>query len=226
MVENIRDQEKKENAKKETDEKEAQEKEKETKSLSEEEKEVAKTAAKDKSSKEEAKKKVAKKVVKKETGYDAETLAQVGRNALDAKDTMEKPTEVGQTTEALNRVRGEGVKDMLGKIKDTRIAENVVKAGLGAMHASTTAGGLNEGAKTVLEKGEEVGGGAGMEDLLKQAVLYGNGMTLNEIKELKMTPDRLKEYVNQLKEAQLQPGRSKDKKSLPAGAFNKQGVDR
>ena len=218
MAESIREEDRKLKVQKNSEQE--NQKKQEAKALTEEEKMVERVAAKDKVGKEEAQKKVARKTVKKETGYDADALAQVGKDALDAKDSMEKPAELGQTTEALNRVRGEQVRDMMGKIQDTKVAENVVKSGLGAMHASTSAGGLNQGARTVLEKGEEVGGGAGMEDLLKQAVLYGNGLTLNEVKELKMTPEKLKEYVERLKENN--PGQ---KKGLPPEAI-KHGTSR
>ena len=214
MAESIREEDRKLKAQKNSEQE--NQKKQEAKALTEEERMVERVAAKDKVSKEAAQQKVARKTVKKETGYDADALAQVGKDALDAKDSMEKPAELGQTTDALNRVRGEHVRDMMVKIQDNKVAENVVKAGLGAMHTSTSAGGLNQGARTVLEKGEEVGGGAGMEDLLKQAVLYGNGLTLNEVKELKMTPERLKEYVDQLKE-----NNNSQKKDLPPEAIKR-----
>ena len=218
MAESIREEDRKLKVQKNSEQE--NQKKQEAKASTEEERMVERVAAKDKVGKEEAKKKVAREAVKKETGYDADALAQVGKDALDAKDAMEKPAELGQTTDALNRVRGEQVRDMMGKIQDTKVAENVVKSGLGAMHMSTSAGGLNQGARTVLEKGEEVGGGAGMEDLLKQAVLYGNGLTLNEVKELKMTPEKLKEYVEQLKE-----NNTNQKKDLPPEAI-KHGTSR
>lgn len=220
MAESIRENDRKLKVQKDSEKKEL--KKKENKALSDEEKQIEQTAAKEKISREEAKKKVARAAVKKETGYDADTLARVGKEALDTKDAMEKPAEVGHTTEALQRMHGEAVKDMLGKIEDKKMAENVVNSGLGAMHASTGAGGLSQGARTVLENEAEIGGGAGMEELLRQAVLYGNGMTLAEVKELKMTPDRLKDYVAQLKENKTSPA----KKDLPPEALKKMGPDR
>ena len=62
-----------------------------------------------------------------------------------------------------------------------------------------------------------------MEEMLRQAVLYGNGMTMNEVKELKMTPDRLKEYVQQLKENYDKKKKS-DKNDLPFEAFKRGSV--
>ena len=219
MAESIREEDRKLKAQKNSEQ--GNQKKQKAKTLTEEERMVERVAAKDKVGKEEAKKKVARETVKKETGYDADALARVGRDALDAKDSMEKPAELSQTTEALNRVRGEHIRDMMVKIQDSKVAENVVKAGLGAMHTSTGAGGLNQGARAVLEKGEEVGGGAGMEDLLKQAVLYGHGMTLNEVKELKMTPEKLKDYVAYLKE-----NNTHQKKDLPPEVLKNAGSSR
>ena len=223
MAESIREEDRKLKVQKNSEQE--NQKKQEAKALTDEEKMVERVAAKDKIGKEEAKKKVARETVKKETGYDADALAQVGKDALDAKDSMEKPAEVGQTTKNLNRLRGEAVRDMTSKIQDKKVAENVVKSGLGAMHLSTSASGLNEGARAVMEKGEEVGGGSGMEDLLKQAVLYGNGLTLNEVKELKKTPEQLKEYVNQLKENNKNQKKNSDKKDLPP-EVRRGGADR
>jgi len=220
MAESIRTDDRKLKVKKDSEKKEL--KKKEDRALSEEEKQVEKKAAEEKLSKEDAKKEVARETVKKETGYDADTLARIGKEALDAKDAMEKPAEIGHTSEVLQQMHGEAVKDMLGKIKDKKVAENVVKSGLGSMHASTGASGLNQGARAVLENEAHVGGSAGMEDLLRQAVLYGNGMTLAEVKELKMSPERLKDYVAELRENKNSP----TKKDLPPEALKKLGPDR
>ena len=215
MAESIREESRKLKVQKDSEREDLRKKE--AKALTEEEKMVERVAAKDKISKDEAKKKVAQKTVKKETGYSADALAQVGIQALNAKDSMEKPSEIGKTTEELQKLHGEAVRDMLGRIQDKKVAENVVKAGLSSMHLSTSASGLNQGARRVLESEKEVGGGTGMEDMLKDAVLYGNGMTLTEIKELKMTPARLKEYVSELKENKNSPA----KKNLPPETLKK-----
>ncbi len=216
MAESIREEDRKLKVQKNAEQE--NQKKQESKALTEEERMVERVAAKDKVNKEEAKKKVARETVKKETGYDADTLAHVGKDALDAKDSMEKPAEVGNTTENLQKLRGEAVRDMLGRIQDKKVAENVVKSGLGAMHLSTGDNGLNQGARAVLETERSVGGGAGMEDLLKQAVLYGNGLTLSEVKELKKTPEQLKEYVTQLKQEHEVQSKKSDKKDLPPEA--------
>lgn len=215
MAESIREEDKRLKAQKDSEREDLRKKE--AKAMTDEEKMVERVAAKDKTSKDEAKKKVARAAVKKDTGYSAEALAQVGVRALDAKDHIEKPSEIGKTAEELQRLRGEAVRDMLGRIQDTKVAENVIKAGLSSRHMSTGASGLNQGAHKVLENEREVGGGAGMEDMLKEAVLYGNGLTLTEIKELKMTPTRLKEFVAELKEHKNSP----TKKDLPPEAIKR-----
>ena len=217
MAESIREEDRKLKVQKNSEQE--NQKKQEAKAFTDEERMVERVAAKDKVSKEEAKKKVAKETVKKETGYNAEALARVGIDALNAKDAMEKPSEVGETTKDLQRLRGEAVQDMLGRIQDNKVAENVIKSGLSSMHLSTGKGGLQQGARTVLEKEREIGGGAGMEDLLKEAVLYGNGLTLSEVKELKKTPEQLKEYVDQLKENHEQQKKNSDKKDLPPEAY-------
>ncbi|MBQ7413800.1 MAG: hypothetical protein IJV07_06010 [Alphaproteobacteria bacterium] len=169
--------------------------EKETKSLSDEEKKVAKKASEKKISKDDAKKEVAREEVKSQTGYSAESLAEVGRTVLKTQDSFSKP-DSAQTADNMKKVKGNAVEGMLEKMVDPKVAKKIVQAGLGSEFASTGESGLEQGARTVLEKQREFGGSEGLSGLLAKMVLFGKGMSLEEIR--KLTPDKLKEHSEKI----------------------------
>lgn len=182
-------------AKEATDKKEVKDK-KEDKSLSEDEKKVADKAADKKISKEEAKKEVAREDVKKETGYSAESMAEVGKTVLHANESIKRPDDPQKTAGKMAQVKGNAVEGMLEKMVDPKVAQKIVQAGLGSEFTSTGASGLEQGARTVLEESKKFGGEKGMEKMLADAALQGV-LTLEEIKRL--TPAKLKETVDRLK---------------------------
>ena len=95
--------------------------------------------------------------VKSETGYSAEALAAAAQDALKIKDGIEK----GDAQKTAAGLTGSGhsvMHDMLEKACDKRVAENIVRAGLGSEHLSTGVGGLEESAqkaKKVIETTEK-----------------------------------------------------------------------
>lgn len=182
-----------------TEQTKKKEADKEAKSLSDEEKKVAKKATEKKISKEDAQKEVAREEVKSETGYSAEALASVGRTVLKTQDAFSRP-DVVEATGQMKHLKGNAVEGMLEKMTDSKVAQKIVQAGLGSEFVSTGAGGLEQGGRTVLEKQREFGGAEGMEGLLAKMVLFGNGMSLEEIR--KMTPEKLKEVTEQLAQKQ------------------------
>ena len=179
--------------------KQKEDKKKDTKGLSEEEKKVADRAIDKKISKEDAKKEVAREEVKSRTGHSAEAMAEVGRTVLHANDSLGK--ESGKAANDLGQVKGNAVEGMLEKMTDSKVAKKIVQSGLGSEFMSTGEGGLEQGARTVLEKSKQLGEAAGMEAMLAEAVIYGKGMTMDELK--KLTPDKLKEMVDQAKQNQV-----------------------
>jgi len=185
-------------AEKEAKKTEKEDKKKDTKGLSEEEKKVADRAADKKISKEDAKKEVAREEVKSQTGYSAESMAEVGKTVLHANDSLGK--ESGKAANDLGQVKGNAVEGMLEKMTDSKVAKKIVQAGLGSEFMSTGEGGLEQGARTVLEKSKQLGEAAGMEAMLAEAAIYGKGMTMDELK--KLTPDKLKEVVDKAKQNQ------------------------
>lgn len=168
-----------------------------TKNMSEREQKVAERSAEKKISKEDAEKEVARESVKEKTGYDANALAEVGRSTLNTKDALERP-DLKEASKEMERIQGNAVGDMLEKMTDGKVAEDVVKAGLGSAHLSTGKSGLEQGARTVLEKMNEFGSASDMRQLLADAALYGNGMSIEDAKN--MTPEVLREKVEALKE--------------------------
>lgn len=119
------------------------------------------------------KKEVARESVKEKTGYDAMALADVGKATLHTKDAFERP-DLKEATAEMDRIKGNAVGDMLEKMTDGKVAEDVVKSGLGSEHLSTGKSGLEQGARTVLEKMNEFGSASSMEQLLADAALYFN----------------------------------------------------
>ncbi len=176
-------------------ENEKQEK-KQEKAMTEREQKVADRVEEKKISKEDAEKEVAKESVQEKTGYNVETLAEVGKNVLQTKDTLERP-DLKETTLRMGRFQENTVGTLLEKMTDGQVAEDIVKSGLGSEHLSTGKGGLETGSRTVLEKMSELGGASGIEKLLAEASLYGRGMSLDDVKHL--TPEALKEKVSALK---------------------------
>ena len=177
-------------------ENEKQEK-KQEKAMTEREQKVADRVEEKKISKEDAEKEVARESVKEQTGYDANALAEVGKSTLNTKDALERP-DLKEASSEMERIKGNSVNDMLEKMTDGKVAEDVVKAGLGSEHLSTGKSGLEQGARTVLEKMNEFGSASDMRQLLADAALYGKGMSIEDAKN--MTPEVLREKVNALKE--------------------------
>ena len=192
--------------------------EKETKSLSDEEKKVAKKASEKKISKDDAKKEVAREEVKSQTGYSAESMAEVGRTVLKTQDSFSKPDSV-QTADNMKKAKGNAVEGMLEKMVDPKVAKKIVQAGLGSEFTSTGESGLEQGAKMVLEKQREFGGSEGLSGLLTKMVLFGKGMPLEEIR--KLTPDKLKEYSEKINQERPNPAQAKEK-TPPAKQQDKQ----
>ena len=112
---------KKAKAGKTAEEKQKEDKKKDTKGLSEEEKKVADRAIDKKISKEDAKKEVAREEVKSHTGYSAEAMAEVGRTALRANDSLGK--DAGRAMHDLGQVKGSAVEGMLEKMTDSKVAK-------------------------------------------------------------------------------------------------------
>ncbi len=147
-------------------------------------------------SKEDAEKEVAKEAVEEKTGYSADALAEVGKSALRIKDVFERPDSKEVFFE-MDRTEGASIGDMLEKMADGKVAEDIVKSGLGSEHLATGKGGLEEGAKAALDKIADPSA-QGMRQLLADAAYYGKGMSLDEAKN--MTVESLKEHVEKMKE--------------------------
>ena len=164
----------------------------------EEEHQVSKKVAEKKISKSDAKKEVAKENVKKKTGYDVETLAHVAKEVLETGDAYAKGP-VGEAMDSMVRIKGNAVDDMLTKMAgDKEVAQNILKAGLGSNFLSTGELGIQHGAKTVLEEKREAGDAAGMQKMLCTAVKWGKGMSMDEIRALKVSPKTLKRNVKEI----------------------------
>ena len=171
---------------------------------SEEERRIDKKVVEKKISKDDAKKEVAKETVKRKTGYDVEALANVARKVLETGDSFVHGP-VGEAVDAMAQIKGNAVNDMLEKMAgDSEVAKNMVKAGLGPKFLSTGEQGIQHGARTVLRENREAGDAAGMEKMLCDAVNYGKGMSIDEIRALKISPKTLKKNVAELR-AEVEP---------------------
>ena len=170
----------------------------ERKPQTEEEKQVAKKVKDKRITKEDAKKEVAKETVKKKTGYDVESLADVARNVLETGDVYANGP-VGEAVDSMAKMKGNAVNDMLEKMAgDDEVAKGIIKSGMGSKFLTVGKDSLRRGAKTVLREGQETGGAAGMGEMLCQAVNYGEGMTMEEIRALKVSPKTLKKNVKEM----------------------------
>ena len=164
----------------------------------EEERQVNKKVAEKQITKSDAQKEVAKETVKKKTGYDVETLAHVAREVLETGDAYAKGP-VGEAMDSMARIKGNAVDDMLTEMAgDKEVVRNMLKAGLGSKFLSTGELGVQHGARTVLEGKREAGDAAGMQKMLCKAVEWGQGMSMSEIRELRISPKALKRNVSEL----------------------------
>jgi len=148
--------------------------------------------------KEDAEKEVARETVKKKTGYDVEALADVAREVLETGDVYANGP-VGKAVDSMAKMKGNAVNDMLEKMaSDDEVAKGIIKSGMGSKFLNVGKDGLRRGAKTVLREHRETGGAAGMEKMLCEAVNYGQGMSMDEIRALKISPKTLKKNVKEL----------------------------
>lgn len=166
------------------------------KEMNEEKQRVSEKAAEKRISRDDAEKEVAKEKVQEKTGYSAEALAGVGHHIMKASDGFEKPN-TKQAAEGMQHLQGSAVEGLLDKMANGQVAEDIVKAGLGSEFLSTGKAGLEQGARTVLEKSKVFGEGSKMQEMLAQASMYGTGITREEAEN--MTPEKLKEKVDQYK---------------------------
>ena len=143
--------------------------------MSEEEQKIADKVREKGISKEDAEKERAKEKVEEKTGVNADELAGVARDALMMKDGIERP-DADMIQKGVENVNDGHVREMLEHMKDGKVAEDIVKAGLGSEHASTGSGGLEEGAKTVLEKGLEYSDNSKMGEMLAKSCNGGKGI--------------------------------------------------
>lgn len=173
-----------------------EQKEKQEKSMTEEEAKVAQKSAEKEISKEEAEKEVAKEEVKEETGYNAETLAGVAHTAMKASDSAGR-SDFERAENNRAEVKGNAVEGMLEKMADSKVTQNILKAGIGSEFLSTGESGLRQGAQMALDIAKTTGVVSGIEERLLQAAL-DHSMTIDEIRN--MTPETLKEKLDAMKQ--------------------------
>lgn len=158
--------------------------------------ELAEQAKEQKENPEEIKKKVAQAELEKETGYTAATMAEVAKTVLNARDQLGKTN--GDIVDAMGKVDGVANRDLIEKMKDSKIAKKIVQAGLGSEHTSTGEAALEQGAQEVSRKENEEGWPSELERRLGEASMNGSG--INPAEARKMTPEELKTKVEQAKE--------------------------
>lgn len=160
------------------------------------EQEIAERAKDQKEKPEEVKKKIAEAELEKETGYAAATLADVAKTVLHAKGQLGKTS--GDIVEAMNKVNGVANRDLIEKIKDSKIAKKIIQAGLGSENTSTGETALEQGAQEVSRKENEEGWPSELERRLGEASMNGSGINPAEARQ--MSPEELKIRVGQAKE--------------------------
>lgn len=143
--------------------------------MNEEEKKTAHIMNEKGMSKEEAEKESAKEKVEEKTGVNADELAGISQDVLMMKDGLERP-DLDSIQKGINDLTGGKVRDVLNHLQDSKVADDIVKAGLGSNHASTGSMMLTEGAKTVLETGLEYSKGSKLGEMLADACDYGKGI--------------------------------------------------
>ena len=170
----------------------------ENKPKSEEEHQINKKMIEKNIGKKEAKKEVAKEAVKKKTGYDVEALASVAKEVLETGDAYAHGP-VGEAMDSMARIKGNAVNDMLTKmVGDAEVTRNMLKAGLGSKFLSTGEQGIRHGAQTVLSEKKDVGDAVGMQKMLCEAVNWGDGMSMSEIRDLRISPKKLKRNIKEV----------------------------
>ena len=173
-----------------------EQKEKKETPMTEEEAKIAQKSAEKEVSKEEAQKEVAKEEIKEETGYSAETLAGVAHTAMKASDSSGR-SDLAQAENDKTEVKGNAVEGMLEKMADSKVTQNILKAGIGSEFLSTGESGLRQGAQIALDIAKTSGVVSGIEGRLLQAAL-DHSMTMDEIRN--MTPETLKEKLEIMKQ--------------------------
>jgi hypothetical protein len=133
------------------------------------------------STKKDAEKEVAKEEVKSQTGVSIDELSGVARKVMNMSDGLDGGRDLLKDSE--NSLQSSGVKNLVEKMQNSEVAQNVVKAGLGSEHLATGSKGLEDATKKVLDKGVDNKGvsqdrqnSGGLKDRLAKAAYMGMGM--------------------------------------------------
>ena len=131
-------------------------------------------------SKKEAQKEVAKDEVKSQTGVSIDELSGVARKVMNVSDGLDGRKDL--LRDKTNSLQSGGVKNLVEKMQNSEVAQNVIKAGLGSEHLATGSKGLEDASRKVLERGtdkdlshSEKSGEKNIERLAKAAYM-GKGM--------------------------------------------------
>lgn len=131
--------------------------------------------------KKDAEKEVAKEEIKSQTGVSIDELSDVARKVMNRSDGLDGRKDLLKDSE--NPLQSSGIKNLVEKMQNSDVAQNVVKAGLGSEHLATGSKGLEEASKKVLDKGADNKNSAqdgqskgGLKDRLAKAAYMGKGM--------------------------------------------------